>query len=162
MQLGTLSRNLLYIRLRIATTNVSESTDGGRTGGDLGGGEKMGRKKERRRYYSSFYPIIGGFAFSFPLNVSNLYRWRNIWSHVESSFYLFPFSGRERKRRKNGRRSSTGRIVGRRWTEWKSEKRRRGGEKDSVLQEVDGKRGRWVIRTKAELCRCRISGVEAG
>lgn len=74
MQLGTLSRNLLYIRLRIATTNVSESTDGGRTGGDLGGGEKMGRKKERRRYYSSFYPIIGGFAFSFPLNISNLYR----------------------------------------------------------------------------------------
>lgn len=67
------SESLIYT-LRIATTNVSESTDGGRTGGDLGGGEKMGRKKERRRYYSSFYPIIGGFAFSFPLNVSNLYR----------------------------------------------------------------------------------------
>lgn len=32
----------------------------------------------------------------------------------------------------------------------------------SKREEVDGKRGRWVIRTKAELCRCRISGAEAG
>lgn len=55
MQLGTLSRNLLYIRLRIATTNVSESTDGGRTGGDLGGGEKMGRKKERTKEILFFF-----------------------------------------------------------------------------------------------------------
>lgn len=158
MQLGTLSRNLLYIRLRIATTNVSESTDGGRTG-DLGGGEKMGRKKERRRYYSSFYPIIGGFAFSFPLNVSNLYRWRNIWSHVESSFYLFPFSGRERKWRKNGRRSSTGRIVGRRWTEWKSEKRRRRGEKDSVLQEGRGGWKKGKVGNKNESRIMQVSDI---
>lgn len=121
------------------------------------------RKKERRRYYSSFYPIIGGFAFSFPrrLNISNLYRWRNIWSHVESSFYLFPFSGRERKRRKNGRRSSTGRIVGRRRTEWKSEKRRgwerfcspRGGWKKG---KVGNKNESRIMQVSDIRCRGRI------